>query len=82
MLFKVICVNSKDLKPAHPKISEGITYTVEDIERYDGDDYYILEEIKQLATDGCRFNYCHERFIRISNISETEFVRNYQKEKV
>lgn len=81
--MRVICINGDGLREMNNlendddyTLKTGEVYTVVDTQRHDGMDFYILSE---KPFDCC---YHVRRFAPLSDISETEFERNYQKEKI
>jgi hypothetical protein len=79
--MKVICINEDAWPGDYPKdvgggkIKTGETYKVIDVFFVDGFIWF------ELSIDR-KFGYWENCFARLSSIDETEFVREYKKEKV
>lgn len=81
-MFKVICINNGPIAKATgkmcsaPELIEGNPYTVEsECEDIFGNIGYVLEEVK--CTNNSLGGYKSDRFIPLSDISETEMSREY-----
>lgn len=78
--MRVICINAT--KPPNFPISplvEGNHYTIQRIEPTFNGDCYILHETRKWQELN-KIAFDKNRFIPLSEISETEFERNYNKE--
>lgn len=78
--MKVICVDNTNENKSLPDPVLGDNYTVIDECEFGSLEYYQFSELK--APYPFRWWYLKSRFIPLSSISETEFVRNYNTEKV
>jgi len=79
--MKVICIDASGLYPHTPPIQEGQVYTTDG--HPDNDFYhehYCLAEIPTMCSNGYRYGYFKCRFIPVSDIDETELIRERQKQ--
>jgi predicted ATPase len=73
--MKVLCIDAKPIR-CIVDIVEGEGYTVIDLERFQNKDYYVLDEIEKPNS------FRKDRFIPLSDIDETEIVKQREKDLV
>jgi hypothetical protein len=78
--MKVICIESKINNPLMPHLIEGKDYTAINEMVYEGRPYYELSEIPPINNAKCWYE--KRLFIFLSDIDETSFIREYNKQKV
>lgn len=80
--MKVICISNNWENPEMPSLEIGKEYNTdgEAIEPFSRELHFSLAEVPGLAWNGQRWYYHHKHFAALSEISETEFERNYNKE--
>jgi len=79
--MRVICIDaSPPIGMPKAPLVEGETYTIQREQETDVDMAYILVETRNWQEIN-RIAFGKERFVPTSEINETEFNRNYQKEK-
>lgn len=81
--MKLVCINTALVPSDFPKLEEGQIYTSDGSPDNDiNNDYYCLAEIPWMCDNGYRYGYLKSRFIPLSNIDETELIRERQKQLV
>jgi hypothetical protein len=73
--MKVLCINAKPVN-CDIDLIEGEVYTVIDIEMFQNKDYYVLAEIAKPNS------FIKDRFIPLSDIDETEIVKQRETELI
>lgn len=81
-MFKVVCIKSDNSElygralDRKEFVSEGSVYTVTEIRNHRGAEWYMLKEKPY------NIAYYSKNFIPLSNIDETEFIREHLTETV